>query len=154
MGKAIELDMDALLDMAYEKGLNKKEMAETFGVSTTTLSKRIGEIQKQEGLLLQYRAIQNLQLTSLQAKILDNITEDKIENASLMELVSAFRILKDKELVMTGKPNEIKGLVGYLVEMEKEKVNLEKAVDAEYSEVEEEDKGSKDLNDPKYIPEL
>jgi hypothetical protein len=152
MPQRVDLDVDALLDMAYEKGLTKKEMAQEFGISPTTLSKRIADIQKQEGLLLQYRGIQNLQLTSLQAKILENITDDKIEQASLMELVSAFKILKDKELVDTGRPNEIKGLVGYLVQMEKEKIHLEKPVDVEAEDVEVEE--VKDLNNPDYIPDL
>jgi len=142
MPQRVDLDVDALLDMAYEKGLTKKEMAQEFGISPTTLSKRIADIQKQEGLLLQYRGIQNLQLTSLQAKILENITDDKIEQASLMELVSAFKILKDKELVDTGRPNEIKG----------EKIHLEKPVDVEAEDVEVEE--VKDLNNPDYIPDL
>lgn len=151
MGKAVELDMDALLDMAYEKGLTKKQMAQEFGVSASTISKRIAEIQKNEGLLMQYREIQNLQLTALQAKVLENITDEKIEQANLVELVAAFRVLKDKELVSLGRPNEIKGLVGYLVQMEKEKVGLETPVDVEAEEVEEK---STDLNDPDYLPEL
>jgi len=36
--------------------------------------------------------------------------------------------LKDRELVMDGKPSEIQGLIGYLVQMEKE--DLDERVDA------------------------
>ena len=154
--KTVELDTDVLLDMVYEKGLTNKEMAGEFQVSSSTISKRIADIQKESGLLMQYRAVQGLQLTALQAKILENITDEKIEMASLGELVASFRILKDKELVMDGKPNEIKGLVGYLVEMEKQQLALDNPVDV--TPVEEEDsidsEMDKDLNNPNYIPEL
>ncbi|MBE9594836.1 MAG: hypothetical protein IMF19_15300 [Proteobacteria bacterium] len=39
--------------------------------------------------------------------------------------MGAYKILKDKELVVDGKPTEIKGLVAYLVEMERRNLALE-----------------------------
>ncbi|RLG71931.1 MAG: hypothetical protein DRO11_03320, partial [Methanobacteriota archaeon] len=84
--------------------------------------------------------------------------------------VNAFRVLKDKELVSTGKPTEIKGLLGYLVEAEKKEqeikeklVNGEKDfVDAEFSENGKDDPVNADgqkmtkseLDDSDWLPNL
>lgn len=152
--KTLEIDTELLLDMAIDRGLTNKQIATEIGnVSPSLISKRIADIQKNEGILMQYRAVQSLQLTALQAKILENITDEKIEEAPLRDLVVAYKILKDKELVSDGKPNEIKGLVGYLVQMEKQQAALDKPIDV--TEVtEEEEEIEKDLNNPEYIPEL
>jgi len=57
--------------------------------------------------------------------VLEAITPEKIEEASLRDLVSSYKILKDKELVTDGKPSEIKGLVAHLIYMEKQETALE-----------------------------
>ena len=67
-----------------------------------------------------YREIQALALTEMQAKILNSISDRKIQEASLKDLVGAFKVLKEKEHLVDGKPTEITGLVGYLMEIEKE----------------------------------
>jgi hypothetical protein len=46
-------------------------------------------------------------------------TAEKIENASLFELLKAFKILKDMELKITQGPFKLTGLVAYLVEIDK-----------------------------------
>ena len=114
-----ELNTEILHDL-LSKGVPRKTMATEMGVSVHSLNKSIAELQMSQGLLLKYRELQNLLLTGLQAKVLEAITPEKIESASLIELVSAFKVLKDKELVMTGKCNNITGIVGYLVQLEKE----------------------------------
>ena len=118
-----------------ERGHSRREAASVLGISVPTLSARIRDIQEKQGLLMQYRAIQALHLTDLQAKILDAITPEKIEMAELKDLVVAYKILKDKELVVDGKPSEIKGLVSYLVHIEKE--NLAAAQVVPEADVEE-----------------
>lgn len=115
----INIDPEVIYDMA-EQGYNKVEMGEELGISQPTLRNRIREIQAEQGLILQYRALQSLQLTSIQAKVLEAISPEKIEEAPLRDLVFAYKVLKDKELIVDGKPNEIKGLVGYLIQLEKE----------------------------------
>jgi len=117
-----EIDQELMFDM-LEKGVARKELAGMLGISSSTLSNRIGDIQKKQGLLLKYRNIQALQLTELQARILEAITPDKIEEAPLKDLVLCYKVLKDKELITEGKPSEIKGLVSYLIHMEKEAVS-------------------------------
>ena len=50
---------------------------------------------------------------------------------SLRDLVLSYKILKDKELNIDGKPSEIKGLVAYLVEIEKREMALDGSIDVE-----------------------
>lgn len=122
------IDTELMFDMSM-KGLTQDEMATELGISTSTLARRISRIQQEQHILLQYRSLQSLQLTSLQARILEAITPDKIASADLKDLVCAYKILKDKELVIEGKPSEIKGLLGYLVQLEKEEAALNVPVD-------------------------
>ena len=148
----IDLDSETLYDLAT-RGLNQKEIAEEMGVSVPTLAKRITDIQSKQGILMKYRSLQSLQLTEIQARVIEAITPEKIEDAPLRDLVVAYKILKDKELVVEGKPSDIKGLVGFLVALEKEEaaLNSPEAVDAEFEEMEN---ITRDLADSDYIPEL
>jgi hypothetical protein len=114
----LPFDAESYYDMA-SLGMPRKEIAETLGLSIPTLEKNIAELSAEQGVILKYRELQTLQLTKIQARILEAITPDKIAEATLGELVMAFKVLKDKELVTDGKPNEIHGLVGYLVQLEK-----------------------------------
>ena len=122
------IDTELMIDMAM-KGFTQGEMASELGISVPTLARRITRIQGEQHILLQYRSLQSLQLTSLQARLLEAITPDKIAAADLKDLVLCFKILKEKELVMEGKPTEIKGLLGYLVQLEKEEAALQAPID-------------------------
>src|SRR5574343_103885 len=113
-----DVDAEELMDL-LERGIPQKEIAVKLEITQSTLSKRIAELQKEQGVLLQYRPLQSLQLTKLQAAVLERITPEKIADAPLRDLILAYKILKDKELVIEGKPSDIKGLVGYLIELEK-----------------------------------
>ena len=145
-----EVDGEELYDM-ISIGMNKKDMAEELGMTTPTLSARIAEIQSKQGVILQYRALQNLQLTELQARCLEAITPEKIEMSPLRDLVFCFKVLKDKELVDVGKPTDIKGMMHYLIQIEKEELAGKEPVsveDAEFTEVVDRD----DLSS--YVPAL
>lgn len=120
-----DIDPDVLYDL-ISTGMTQKDIAVEMNVSVPTLAKRIAKIQEEQSILMQYRTLQSLELTALQSRILEQITPEKIEEASLRDLVLAFKILKDKELVVDGKPSEIKGLIGVLIEMEKEELALAK----------------------------
>lgn len=145
----LDIDTEVLLDM-NEIGLTFKQQAQEIGCSTSTISNRIAKIQQEQGVLMKYRTLQSLQLTSIQAKILESITPEKIDEAPLRDLVVAFKILKDKELVVEGKPSEIKGLVSYLIKMEKEELALSQPE----MEIIEAETVKGDIEDPDYIPEL
>ncbi len=118
-----EIDILACLDM-LERGEKVPAIATELGISEPTLRKRIAYLQQSQGLLLQYRSIQSLQLTELQARVLEAITPEKIEAAPLKDLVASYKILKDKEQTIEGKPSEIKGLVQHLIFMEKQEQAL------------------------------
>ena len=146
----IPLDTETLIDL-QEMGLTQKESANELGIHPLTLSRRIAKIQTEQGILLQYRALQSLQLTELQARVLEAITPAKINEAPLRDLVVCFKILKDKELTLDGKPSDIKVLGDYLIELEKEDAALAKPVDAEDADFEE---VTKEITDPDYVPEV
>jgi DNA-binding Lrp family transcriptional regulator len=128
-----EVDLEAALDMLM-RGESIPAISTELGISAPTLRARIAEIQKKQGVLLQYRAIQSLQLTELQARILEAITPEKIADAPLRDLVMSYKILKDKELNIEGKPSEIKGLVAHLIYMERQEAALTSGqfIDAEF----------------------
>lgn len=150
-GITVELDTETIYDLS-EMGLTQEESAGELGICRQTLSKRMVNIQEKQGLLLQYRSLQSLQLTELQARILEAITLDKINEASLRDLVLAFKVLKDKELILEGKPSEIKGLIAYLIEIEKEEAALTEPVSVE--DLEKMEEAVKDITDPDYLPVL
>lgn len=121
--RAVDIDENALLDMV-SRGYSHKEMAETFDVHPLTIGNRIAKLQKEQGLLTHYRSVQSLHLTQMKIKILESITPDKIAQAPLSDLVRAYKIFNDAERVIEGKPTELKGLMAYLIQVEKEEVGL------------------------------
>lgn len=124
MGRpALDIDLDAAMDL-LDRGVRVPEVAEELGIVPQTLRNRIADLQKKQGLLMQYRAIQALQLTELQARVLEAVTPAKIEEAPLRDLVMSYKILKDKELNIEGKPSEIKGLVAHLIYLERQEQAL------------------------------
>jgi DNA-binding MarR family transcriptional regulator len=123
MPKKVELNIETLLDLA-ERDLTQKEMSELTGVSIPTLQKRLNDLQEKQGLLLKARDLRNLRLTELQMMVLEAVTPEKIHNAELRDLMLAFKVLSDRENLEIGKPTELKGLVSYLVHIEKEKVAM------------------------------
>ena len=164
MGRKMkEIDLGKLLDMG-EKNLPQSYIAEELGVSIPTLAKRMSEVREKQGILLQYRELQSLQLTSMQARILEAITPQKINEASLRDLILAFRILKDKEHTIEGKPTEVKGLVHYLLEIEKQEMateveeytveEFEQAAEAAALVTTPPDKEEEDVTDPDFVPDL
>lgn len=119
--KKIEINPLKIYELSL-RGMTQKEMAKELGVSHVTLAKRMAEIQREKGLLLKYRSLQTLELTLLQWRILEAVTTEKIESASLLELVKAFGILKKAELGMEEERPKIKGLLGYLVALERKEL--------------------------------
>lgn len=147
----IDVDPETLWDLGM-RGLTQKEASEELGISSSTLSRRLAKIQQKQGLLMKYRSLQSLQLTELQARVLEAITPEKIHEATLKDLVTCFKILKDKELNIEGKPSEIKGLVGYLIHMEKEEFALNVKINDEG--VEEIQETVYDITNEDYVPDL
>lgn len=138
-----EIDMDAVLDL-IEKGEKIPAISTELGISAPTLRSRVADLSKKQGLLLKYREVQALHLTELQARVLEAITPEKIEEANLRDLVMSYKILKEKEQVLDGKPTEIKGLVQHLIHLEKQEnladeknIDLVEVIDGEVVEEEQ-----------------
>lgn len=87
-------------------------------VSADAITHKTVDLAKLQSVAEQYSKLQHVHLTSIQFQILNAITSKKIQDATLKDLVSAYKVLKDKELVSQGKPAEITGLVAYLVAIE------------------------------------
>ena len=134
MPKKVDLSVEMLLDLT-ERNLTQAEMSEITGVSIPTLQKRLSDLQDKQGLLLKARDLRNLRLTELQMMVLDAITPEKIANAELRDLMLAFKVLSDRENLEIGKPTEIKGLVSYLVQIEKEKIAGKDFTDITHSQI-------------------
>lgn len=153
MGRAEkEVDTDLLYDL-LESGTKQKDIAPELGLSLPTLSRRIAQIQNEQGLILQYRSLQNLQLTHLQAQILEQVTPEKIESAPLRDLIFAYKVLKERELVDTGKPTDIKGMMHYLIELEKQEMACKEPVPQESFDLEEMETGNWEV-DPEQFPDI
>lgn len=120
MGRKKKVIQEDILLEKRAKGGSIKSIASDLGISTATLSRRIAELENKTGILTKYRELQGLQLTALQLRILQAITPEMIESASLTELVRCFGILRKAESTSQGI-NRIKvsGLVQYLVELER-----------------------------------
>jgi hypothetical protein len=144
---------EQILELA-EGGWKPKEIQEELGVSVEGIKSVIDRVQKKQGILLEYRAIQHLQLTELQGRILGAITSEKIAEAPLRDLVLAYKVLKDKEQVDLGKPSDIKGLVGYLIQIEKEEADGKRESGETVDLSEEEKRLAIDVTDIEDLPEL
>ena len=115
---------DELAAMGYNTG----GVVEPYKpISPDVVEKEVDRILACKDGLEAYRDIQALALTEIQAKVLNAISDRKIEEASLRDLVGAFKTLKEKEHLNDGKPTEITGLVGYLIQIEKEEKEAEEA---------------------------
>lgn len=116
-----------------EEGVSSKDIAVRTGCSVSKIQQNVAALLRNQGVLEQYRSVQHLQLTEIQARVLDSITDEMLANANLKDLTAAFKVLKDKEQTDLGKPTEIKGLVAYLVHLEQEDLDAKKKVSASAS---------------------
>ena len=117
-----DIDENKIIELRRD-GKTLKQISEATNVSTATLSRRIASLRNEQGILTEYRALQGLQLTELQFRILSTITPQEIEKASLIDRVRAFAMLVKCELaIKTKDPTKIKGLLAYLIEIEKEEL--------------------------------
>ena len=70
--------------------------------------------------MTKYRGLQGLQLTSLQFRLLESLTPERIKESSLPDLVRSFSILYKTEIAIKGKDSfRVNGLADYLLEIER-----------------------------------
>lgn len=96
------IDREKLLQLRWE-GKTVSEISRELGVSIPTLSRRIAELEHGERLPTRHRELHGLQLTMLQFRVLEANTPERIEKASITELVFSFYILKKAELAISGR---------------------------------------------------
>ncbi len=117
-----QVDEDTLLQMRGE-GKNLKEISKEMGVSTTTLSRRLAFLHQEKGILTKYRQLQGLQLTELQARILEAVDSKNIDDASLIDLLRAFHVLWKVEKSIQGKESfKVWGLLDHLLVLENDPI--------------------------------
>jgi hypothetical protein len=142
MGRAeAQVDMSYLEDLLMEQ-VPRKEICRAVGVSAPTLRKIIANAEDKRTLLDQYKTLRNLHLTEIEVAVLQAISPDKIESASLKELMYAYKVLRSKEYdeQQEGK-DDIKGLVAHLLHLERLERDMGRPLspsdiqEAEYEEV-------------------
>lgn len=117
-----QVNEETLLQMRGE-GKYLKEISKEMGVSTTTLSRRIVDLHHKKGILTKHRQLQGLQLTALQARILETIDSKNFEDVSLIELLRAFHVLWKVEKSIQGKESfKVWGLLDHLLALENEPI--------------------------------
>jgi hypothetical protein len=101
------------------------------------MAAQIAKVAKMKPLIQKYRAVQSYQITDYQSQLLNGITPEKIAEAKLRDLIEGVKALKTVEHMIEGKPTEIRGLVAYLVQLEREdsEKKNEDAQDAEYEDL-------------------
>lgn len=108
------IDEVVLLQMRGEKK-TMKEIATALNVSVPTITRRIAFLKHEKDILTKYRQLQGLQLTALQARILEAADSQSFESASLLELLNAFSVLKKAEIAIQGKESfKVWGLLEHL----------------------------------------
>src|SRR5208283_2152766 len=99
-----------------------EDISKELGISIPTLTRRLAVLHHEKGILTKYRQLQGLQLTELQARILEEIDLKNLEDNSLLDLLCGFKVLKKMEIVIEGKSSpryKIKSLVDHLLFLEK-----------------------------------
>lgn len=115
--------MVSLLSM----GMTKADVAGIMGVTSPTIEARINDLRKEENALLAYDKCRYLDLISVQQRLVAGVTDAKIEEAPLGQIAQAFGVFNKAEMLVQGKPTEIHGLMGFLLQLDKEDVETAKS---------------------------
>jgi predicted transcriptional regulator len=124
------IDTALMLDLLAD-GMSKKEVADIIGCSPPTISAKIAELRKDEASLLAYDKNKYLDLIGVQQRILANVTDEKLAEAPVQHLASAYSNFGKMLQLDQGKPTEIHGLMGYLMKLEQEDIAKREADNAE-----------------------
>ena len=123
------IDTALMLDLLAD-GMSKKEVADIIGCSPPTISAKIAELRKDESSLLAYDKNKYLDLIGVQQRILANVTDEKLAEAPVQHLASAYSNFGKMLQLDQGKPTEIVGLMGYLMKLEQEDIAKKEADNA------------------------
>jgi DNA-binding transcriptional ArsR family regulator len=119
VGQMKNVPEEVLLRLRGE-GKTLKMISAEMGVSIPTLSRRLAVLRHEKGLLTQYRQLQRLRLTELQARMLAAIDMDHIEKASLGDIANAVNVITKVRKSIQGKDSfKVRGLMDYLLALER-----------------------------------
>lgn len=119
--KPADIDIDLMLSLLGD-GMSRKETSDALGVCPGSLDLAIEKLKKQENSLLAYDKVHHLDLIGVKKKLVDGVTEEKIAEAPLASIASAYGVFAKMEQLVQGRPTEIHGLMGYLMHLEKEDI--------------------------------
>ena len=66
-----------------------------------------------------YTELESIHVRKCALEVLNGITPDKVAGANLRDLVTAYKLLKEKDLLLQGRPTELTGIMHLVVSMEK-----------------------------------
>jgi hypothetical protein len=113
----VEETESQILERTLETLRTEQIEARSSGIAAPVLEKRIQTLLKKEPLLAKYRSVQTLHFTDIKAQIIEKIPE-KLENASLKDLTSAFKTFHDAERDIEDPSRHVKGIVAYLIHID------------------------------------
>ncbi|BAH75356.1 winged helix-turn-helix transcriptional regulator [Solidesulfovibrio magneticus] len=102
------------IKILMDSGKNQKEIAKELGVSVPTIARRMAALRLNKGPPMQFRDIKGLCLNSIQASALEAITPERIEKASLLELMKAYKVLLKSDKPLRKVKGEFTGLLNHL----------------------------------------
>jgi len=106
------------IKILMDSGKNQKEIAKELGVSVPTIARRMAALRLNKGPLMQFRDIKGLCLNSIQASALEAITPERIEKASLLELMKAYKVLTKSDKPLPKFKHRTTGLLDYLLSLD------------------------------------
>ena len=119
-----EIDTDLMLSLLAD-GMSRKDTAAALDISPVTLDAAVERLKKEESSLLAYSKVHYLDLISVQKRLVDGVTDEKILDAPLGQIAQAYGVFNKAEQLVQGRPTEIHGLMGYLLHLEKEDIGKE-----------------------------
>lgn len=117
--KQKDIDEQLMLELIAD-GLPKSDIAEALDISVATLNSRIEKLKKAESALLAYDKNHYLDLIAVKQKLVEGVTQTKIDEAPLGQIAQAYGVFTKAENLIQGRPTEIHGLMGYLIALENE----------------------------------
>lgn len=116
--RKLEVDAEKLIDMA-DRGFTKLAIADELDISQPTLSRKMAELRRDQGIILEYRDMESLRVTGMKSKLMD-LLEERLDAKELDndQIIRGLGVLMkaDKKIDEGG---QIEGLIGHLMEVEK-----------------------------------
>jgi DNA-binding Lrp family transcriptional regulator len=101
-----------------------KQAANMMELSEQTLRNRIKKIEETEDLILDFKKSEGKMLESIKGHALTKIAENlEAGRYAPEDLPKLYETICKQDQLKNGKPTEVKGIVGILIEMEKEEAD-------------------------------